>query len=53
MAKKGRPNLGRDACKVVLHVRVSPNEINEWKRKAKAAGMSLSKWVLAPRRGSK
>ena len=52
MGKKrmGRPPLGRKSRKVFVGIRVSPEELAGWKRRAKAEGMSLSAWLVAPRR---
>ena len=46
----GRPPLGRKSRKVFVGIRVSPEELAGWKRRAKAEGMSLSAWLVAPRR---
>lgn len=48
--KMGRPPLGRDARKVFVGLKVSPAELTEWKRRAKASGVSLSEYILQPRR---
>ena len=46
----GRPSLGKYGRTIVLPVRVSAVELAAFRRAAKAAGMPLSVWVLAPRR---
>jgi len=47
--------MGRDAKRRVLAVKVSENELASWRKQAKAAGLTLSIWLLQPRRdeGSK
>lgn len=49
-ARMGRPSLGRDARRIPITVRVSANELNAWRKAAKAARMSLGSYLLAPRR---
>ena len=41
---------GINARNRVLAVKVSKPELVAWRKKAKAAGMTLSMWLLAPRR---
>jgi hypothetical protein len=48
--RTGRPSKGDDARTIPVMVKVSANELREWRRAAKEAGMSLSAWLLAPRR---
>jgi hypothetical protein len=42
--------LGAKAKIHVIAVKVSLEEKRAWKRKAKAAGMGLTPWLLLPRR---
>jgi len=49
-SRMGRPPLGRDARMTTLTFRVSENELAVWRRAAKAAGMPLGPYLLAPRR---
>jgi predicted DNA binding CopG/RHH family protein len=50
MAKMGRPSKGKQARKVFVGVRVSPEELRRWKKEAQAAGMALGAYLLKPRR---
>jgi hypothetical protein len=47
--KRGRPRKP-GALRYIINMKVSARELREWKRAAKAEGLSLSAWVLAPRR---
>jgi len=49
-ARMGRPPKGDDARKVFVGVKVTPRELKAWKASAKAESVSLSEWLLAPRR---
>lgn len=48
--KMGRPSMGREAKKVNVVIRVSPIERKELNRKARAKGVSLSAYIMAPHR---
>jgi hypothetical protein len=48
--KIGRPSLGRDGKNIVFQIKVSANELAEWRKAAKDADMSLGSWLLKPRR---
>jgi ribosomal protein L17 len=49
-SKMGRPSKGRDARILALMVRLSANERAAFEKKAKAARMPLSAWLIQPRR---
>jgi len=49
-SRMGRPPLGKDARMTTLTFRVSENELAVWGKAAKAAGMPLGPYLLAPRR---
>lgn len=52
MAKMGRPKL-KHAKKYAITLRVSKQELTEMKRKAKAANISFSEFVMRPHREAK
>lgn len=42
--------MGKDARMTTLSIRASENELAVWRKAAKAAGMPLGPYLLAPRR---
>lgn len=48
--RTGRPELGKKARKFNLCIRLSAEEMTDWKRAANAEGMALGAWIAAPRR---
>ena len=53
MAKRrgrGRPPLGRNARRILVVTRITANELRDWRKAAKKAGLSLGSWLLLPRR---
>lgn len=48
--RMGRPPLGDDAHNLTLTLRVSHNEIAAWTDMAKAKGMTIRDYILAPHR---
>ncbi len=49
-SRMGRPPMGKNARNINIAIRVSANELAAWRRAAKAAGVSLGEYLLAPRR---
>ena len=49
-SRMGRPPLGKEARMTTLSIRASEIELAVWRKAAKAAGMPLGPYLLAPRR---